>query len=45
MSDSDSRPLILNDSLKDSVDQPFEKNSRLDKKINASISSSPVAEP
>lgn len=45
MSDSDSRPLILNDSLKDSVDQPFEKNSRLDEKINASISSSPAAEP
>lgn len=45
MSDSDSRPLILNDSLKDSVDQPFEKNSRLDEKINASISSSPAAGP
>jgi hypothetical protein len=45
MSDSDSRPLILNDSLKDSVEHTFEKNSRLDEKINASISSSPAVDP
>ena len=43
MSDTDSRPLILNDSLKDSVDHTIEKNTRLDEKINASISSSAVA--
>ncbi len=45
MTDSDSRPLVLNDSLKDSVDHTFQKNLRLDEKINASISSSPAAEP
>jgi len=45
MSDSGSRPLVLNDSLKDSVDQTIQKNQRLDEKINVSTNSSAVAEP